>query len=129
MEMLEAVIDIEDGEDPLEIITKVVDNFVEDIRKEYCYQVAMKLSGFNKRNRLLEYEVLNNMVFKKLYADESTWECMVDYAESKLKLLSDSNDDCQGQVLILLERVTPEGMAPQEYIDSLVDKAYKSENY
>lgn len=83
-ESLETVIDI-DEINSKETIQQIVQNFITEIRKEYCYEITIKAMDF-KFPKWREYvggELIKCMVFKKTYAPESTFDCMFKYAVEK----------------------------------------------
>ncbi len=65
-------------------VTEVTKGLIYEIQKAFCYTVT--LDSIEKRGlnlRELAVDILKNMVFKKLMADESTMECMYEYAYRK----------------------------------------------
>lgn len=113
----------EEGMSDMQVIEFMVETLVEDIRKEYCYTVTITILGLDKTSETLSQQIIKNMLFKKLVADESTWECMLDYATKKLKVLDEEIG--KKEVLELAQESVPEGKTLEDYISMLVEKAYK----
>ncbi|MGN1330346.1 MAG: hypothetical protein ACI4VN_03280 [Clostridia bacterium] len=66
-----------------EIIQKFMDSVVYDVKKDYCYSSTINFMREKKFKDYFAYEILKNMIFKKLIADDSTEECMYEYAFRK----------------------------------------------
>lgn len=74
-------------EEKEKILEKVVNNIIAEINKEFCYEITIKtlnkkLKGFRKYT--IGGDFIKCMLFKKLYAPESTYDCMRDYALRKV---------------------------------------------
>ncbi len=68
----------------LKFVTEVTEGLIYDIQKSFCYSTTIEYlvqKGFHLSD--LTTDVLKNMVFKKLVADDSTSECMYEYAYRK----------------------------------------------
>lgn len=90
-----------------EIVEKVCLGLVYDIRKECCYAKTMDfLKDNNFKLSALSTEVLKNLVFKKLIAEESTKECMYEYAYRK----SFMDDSASRRTVEEIEKVLTEAM-------------------
>lgn len=73
-------------EESREIVRKAANSFVAEIRKEFCYEITIKTLENELRGERysIGYEIVKCMLFKKLYAPESTYECMLNYALRKV---------------------------------------------
>ncbi len=73
----------------LDVMTKqelmhIIETLENDVRRDYCYSAAvgyLKNKGLNLGE--LHTELLKDMIFKKLMAEESTKKCMYEYAYKK----------------------------------------------
>ena len=82
-------------EEKEKILEEVVNNIIAEINKEFCYEITIKilnkkLKGFRKYT--IGGDFIKCMLFKKLYAPESTYDCMCDYALRKVGSEIDEND-------------------------------------
>jgi len=76
----------EDGKrmNHVEIVNRAVKGLAFDIKKDYCYSLTVQyLQEAKLRWDRISTEIVKNMIFKKLVADESTKECMYEYAYRK----------------------------------------------
>ncbi len=68
----------------VEIVNHAVKGLAFDIKKDYCYSLTVQyIQEAELRWNRISTEIVKNMVFKKLIADESTKECMYEYAYRK----------------------------------------------
>lgn len=69
------------------LVTKLVDNVIIELDKQFCYGVVCEclkdqLPGYG--HYTLSVDIIRCMLFKKIFAPESTFKCMVDYACRKV---------------------------------------------
>ena len=70
-----------------ETVRKVIDNFISELTKEFCYGITVITLEKNLkdyRKYTVGGDIVKCMLFKKLYAPQSTFECMLDYAARKV---------------------------------------------
>lgn len=99
-----------------ETLKSVVSNFITEFNKEYCYEITIKtleanLKGFRKHT--IGGEIIKCMLFKKLYAPESTYDCMREYALRKV------GTEIDGKVLAIEEAM--------KYVNPLLGKKEPTE--
>ena len=115
-----------------EIVDVVLRSMASDCRRSYCYATMVHYFKTHplKLDTLLGEELIKDMVFKKLVADESTKQCMYEYAfrkefntdnqhsyqEKKSKIFSTMRNYCKKV------RKTPYQIACE-----IVDEIYESE--
>lgn len=70
-----------------ETVRKVIDNFIVELTKEFCYGITVNTLEKNLkdyRKYTVGGEIIKCMLFKKLYAPQSTFDCMLEYAARKV---------------------------------------------
>lgn len=116
-----------------EVVKKVADGLMCDVRKGYCYGLTVEFlekKGF--KIGMLSVELLKDMIFKKLVADDSTQECMLDYAYRKCVLPNPNDqiraDEVAKYVVNNMQEIVPEGMTPYTFACKCVDEIYEEKN-
>lgn len=114
-----------------EIVKKAVDGLVYDIRKEWCYSKTIEFLGGSHYKDSLASELLKNMIFKKLIADDSTEECMYEYAYRKAVVSKEDTvtaNDMKAYVKEQMHDILPDGKDPFEFACECVDEIYMTED-
>lgn len=140
MDALEVASEIEFSEDERtsekmeETLKSVVSNFVAEFNKEYCYEITIKtletnLKGFRKYT--IGGEIIKCMLFKKLYAPESTYDCMREYALRKVGTEIDGKvlaiEEAMKYVNPLLGKKEPTEQDLKDLVEEMEECAYKSQ--
>lgn len=115
-----------------EVCDDALRSMASSIRHSYCHVVVWNY--FNNHplslDSLLAEEIIKDMVFKKLVADESTEECMYEYAFRK-ELRSDKDytyEQKKGQIFdTMREYCTKKERTPYQIACEIVDKIYEEE--
>lgn len=112
--------------DEKEIVEYVILGLVYDVRKDYCYSKVVRFLD-EKRCKVtkIETEILKNMLFKKLIADNSTEECIYEYAYRKTFMQEGKWQQIKEEVDSQLKSIIPQGMTPYEYVLRTVDEFYE----
>lgn len=120
--------DKEDGRSltEAEIVRRVISGIVEDIHKEYAYSVTVNFLKEAHVGESIQSEILKNMIFKKLVADESTKKCIYEFAFKKAFVADNALPEEKTEEVIneTLKGFIPEGKDPYEYVLECVDKIY-----
>lgn len=129
-EVLEAVMDIDYSKSEDKVIEEVVEGFTLEIRKEFCYEMVVRtleknLKGYRKYS--IGGDFLKCMAFKKVYAPESTYGCMVDYALKKVGMNLDEKLTIEKALEYLEPFLEPEATEDtlRLKIGELVDEVYE----
>lgn len=140
MDVLEVASETEFSEDERtpeemeETLKSVVSNFITEINKEYCYEITIQtldgnLKGFRKYT--IGGEIIKCMLFKKLYAPESTYECMREYALRKVGTEIDGKaitmEEAMEYVNPLLGKKEPTEQDLKALVEEMEECAYKSQ--
>ena len=75
----------------------------------------------------LRTEVIKNMLFKKLVADDSTQQCIYEYAFKKSFVWSASEPITDEEIMQKVDAVLgkiPGGFTPYEYVMKMADEIY-----
>jgi hypothetical protein len=128
LESLEVVMDITASEfENLKLVEKLLNSTAEEVKKELCHSKSRDLVvGPSGKEITLAQNIIMDLVYKKLVNDESTWECMYAYAAKKISFIDDSNVDKE-EIQNLASEAVPKGMTLEEYVELLVDEAYKKD--
>ena len=119
-------------EKKIQVVDKALRTMASSLRISYCHTIVWRYFNRHplKLDSLLAEEIMKDMVFKKLVADDSTKECMYEYAyrkelqtrnyesyeKRKLKIFHTMRNYCSAH------RKTPYQLACE-----LVDKIYEEE--
>lgn len=110
-----------------QMVKKVVEAMVYDIYKDFCYTKTMEYIRKTGLKDNLRTEILKNMLFKKLVADDSTKECIYEYAFKKSFMWSSSEPITAEEIYQKVDAVLgeiPGGLTPYEYIMQMADQVY-----
>lgn len=112
-----------------EIIEMVINSVVYDIKKDYCYSSTINFMREKKFKNYLAYEILKNMIFKKLVAADSTEECMYEYAFRKTFVSSDNKpaEAIKAEVDQEVESILPAGETIYTYALKCVEEILEHE--
>lgn len=120
----------------VEVVNSVLRSMAANIRRAYCYSLTIKYFNSNplSLDTLLGKEIIKDMVFKKLVADDSTKECMYEYAFRKEFNLDRSYSYQQKKVRIFhtmsnycrIHKVTPYQLACRIVDDIYAQEAKKT---
>lgn len=113
-----------------QLVEKVVQAMVYDIYKDFCYTQTMAYIKKLKLKEELRTEVIKNMLFKKLVADDSTQQCIYEYAFKKSFVWSASEPITDEEIMQKVDAVLgkiPGGFTPYEYVMKMALQVY-SEN-
>lgn len=108
-----------------ELVRKVIEGLVYDIQKEYCYTSTIEYMRCKKFKNYFAYDILKNMIFKKLIADDSTEECMYEYAFRKtFALATDAKrpEEIKDAVDEAVAEILPEGESLYTYVLKCVEE-------
>lgn len=110
-----------------QMVKKVVEAMVYDIYKDFCYTKTMEYIRKIGLKDNLRTEILKNMLFKKLVADDSTKECIYEYAFKKSFMWSSSEPITAEEIYQKVDAVLgeiPGGLTAYEYIMQMADQVY-----
>ncbi len=120
----------------VEVVDCVLKSMAANVRRAYCYALTIKYFNSNplSLDTLLGKEIIKDMVFKKLVADDSTKECMYEYAFRKEFNLDRSYSYQQKKVRIFhtmsnycrIHKVTPYQLACRIVDDIYAQEAKKT---
>ena len=124
------ILDAEERKKLKDFVEQEVQEIVYTIKKDFCYEKSFKyLLARGWKIHDLQTEFLKNMLFKKLIADDSTQECMYEYAYRKTCLVEvkkcpkSIDEEIFGDTMPKLLQ----GMSPYDYVNHAADEIY-SEN-
>lgn len=66
-----------------EVLKRTINGLVYDVKKDFCYSSTIAFMREKNFKDYFAYDILKNMIFKKLVAEDSTKECMYKYAYRK----------------------------------------------
>lgn len=96
-----------------EIVNRVIAGLAYDIKKDYCYSLVVSYLEKEKYCwSLISTELIKNMMFKKLIADDSTKECMYEYAYRKAFV--DDSEKNFDKIAAVVEEYTQD-VVPETY--------------
>lgn len=110
-----------------QLVEKVVQAMVYDIYKDFCYTQTMAYIKKLKLKDDFRTELIKNMLFKKLVADDSTKECIYEYAFKKSFMWSSSEPITAEEIYQKVDAVLgeiPGGLTAYEYIMQMADQVY-----
>lgn len=110
-----------------QIVEKVVQAMVYDIYKDFCYTQTMAYIKKLKLKDDFRTEIIKNMLFKKLVADDSTQVCIYEYAFRKSFVWPASEPITDLEIKTKVDAVIgniPGGFIPYEYVLKMVDQIY-----
>ena len=110
-----------------QLVEKVVQAMVYDIYKDFCYTQTMAYIKKLKLKEELRTEVIKNMLFKKLVADDSTQQCIYEYAFKKSFVWSASEPITDEEIMQKVDAVLgkiPGGFTTYEYVMKMADEIY-----
>lgn len=110
-----------------QMVKKVVEAMVYDIYKDFCYTQTMVYIKKLKLKDDFRTEIIKNMLFKKLVADDSTKECIYEYAFKKSFMWSSSEPITAEEIYQKVDAVLgeiPGGLTAYEYIMQMADQVY-----
>ena len=110
-----------------QLVEKVVQAMVYDIYKDFCYTQTMAYIKKLKLKEELRTEVIKNMLFKKLVADDSTQQCIYEYAFKKSFVWSASEPITDEEIMQKVDAILgkiPGGFTPYEYVMKMADEIY-----
>lgn len=110
-----------------QMVKKVVEAMVYDIYKDFCYTQTMAYIKKLKLKDDFRTELIKNMLFKKLVADDSTKECIYEYAFKKSFMWSSSEPITAEEIYQKVDAVLgeiPGGLTAYEYIMQMADQVY-----
>ena len=110
-----------------QIVEKVVQVMVYDIYKDFCYTQTMAYIKKLKLKDDFRTEIIKNMLFKKLVADDSTQVCIYEYAFRKSFVWPASEPITDLEIKTKVDAVIgniPGGFIPYEYVLKMVDQIY-----
>lgn len=112
-----------------EIVKKVVSGLVYDIQKEWCYSKTIEFLATKGYRDSLATELLKDMIFKKLVADDSTEECMYEYAYRKAIVAEEKNFNAEmkKEISEQMKDILPDGLEPYGFTCQCVDEIYKTQ--
>lgn len=108
-------------------VDELIEGLVRDVRKDYCY--AMTINFLEKegiRVSELSGHIIKSMVFKKLIADESTKQCVYEYAYRKSLGYDEDKPESEIEEIVnkYASEILPENMTAYEFALNLVEKIY-----
>lgn len=110
-----------------ELVKKLIETIVYDIYKDFCYTCTV---GYIRKTGLrdeLRTEIIKNMLFKKLVADDSTKECIYEYAFKKSFVWPASEPITDEQIYQKVDAVLgkiPGDFTAYEYVMKMADQVY-----
>lgn len=110
-----------------QLVEKVVQAMVYDIYKDFCYTQTMAYIKKLKLKDDFRTEIIKNMLFKKLVADDSTQVCIYEYAFRKSFVWPASDPITDEEIKQKVDDVLgniPGGFIPYEYVLKMVDQIY-----
>lgn len=110
-----------------QIVEKVVQSMVYDIYKDFCYTQTMAYINKLKLKDDFRTEIIKNMLFKKLVADDSTQVCTYEYAFRKSFVWPASEPITDSEIKQKVDAVLgeiPAGFTPYEYVLKMADEIY-----
>ncbi len=110
-----------------QLVEKVVQAMVYDIYKDFCYTQTMAYIKKLKLKDDFRTEIIKNMLFKKLVADDSTQVCTYEYAFRKSFVWPDSEPITDSEIKQKVDAVLgeiPAGFTPYEYVLKMADQIY-----
>ena len=110
-----------------QMVEKVVQSMVYDIYKDFCYTQTMAYIKKMKLKDDFRTEIIKNMLFKKLVADDSTQVCIYEYTFRKSFVLPTSEPITDLEIKTKVDAVIgniPEGFTPYEYVMKMADQIY-----
>ncbi|MCI8290735.1 MAG: hypothetical protein HFJ25_00540 [Clostridia bacterium] len=116
--------------DTKEIVDKAIMGIVFDIKKDFCYTTTIEYlekKGYNLDTR--GTHILKDMIFKKLVADDSTRECMYNFAYRKNFFKSLHNPkEIEKFVNAAMKEILPIEVDAYTYVLESVDEIYAMQN-
>lgn len=112
--------------DTKEIVDRVIMNIAYDIKKDFCYTVTMEYlqnNGYSYYSKSMH--ILKDMIFKKLVADDSTKECMYNFAYRK-NFFRSPRDEKEAEEIVNAEmrEIVPKGKNLYDFVLEIVDEIY-----
>lgn len=110
-----------------ELVEKMVNAMIYDIYKDYCYNQTVAYIRKLALKDEIRTEIIKNMLFKKLVADDSTQQCIYEYAFKKSFVWSASEPITDMEIKQKVDDVLgtiPGGFTPYEYVLKMADEIY-----
>lgn len=110
-----------------QLVEKVVQAMVYDIYKDFCYTQTMAYIKKLKLKDDFRTEIIKNMLFKKLVADDSTQVCIYEYTFRKSFVWPASEPITDLEIKQKVDAVLgeiPGGFTPYEYVMKMADEIY-----
>lgn len=110
-----------------EVLEKVINILLNDIYKDFCYSVTITYIRNLGLPDDLRTDILKNMLFKKIVADNSTEECIYDYAFRKSYVWTESREISTEEIHQMVDEALgeiPDNLSAYEYVMKMADQIY-----
>lgn len=109
-----------------EVVIVTIDRIIREVQKDYCYSSTINFMREKNFENYFAYDILKNMIFKKLMDDDASDAELYSYAYRNTFAIAEINNmsDVMRSVDEEIAKILPENETMHSYVAKCVDEIY-----